>query len=301
MDRFSARVANRLVGNDDGAAVLEMTLKGPTIEFEDDALIALSGADLSPRVADVSIPGWRALLVKAGTTLTFGPARWGCRAYLAVAGGIDVPEVMGSRSTHLRAGFGGYEGRALRGGDDLQRGAPSELAEEIAAGAPRDTGQRTFALTQKRIGAQSIRSIFDRSTVRYTTGCEARLFGAATRAAFDETTFTVSPASDRMGFRLTGRALEIDDEQELPSRGVAFGSVQVPRGGEPILLMADHQTTGGYPVIADVIAADLPLVAQRKPGDKLRFQRVDVGEAQRVLREAETLLDEMTERAHADG
>lgn len=293
MDRLALRIANRLVGNEDGAAALETTLRGPRIEFDAETLIAICGGDHSPKISDISIPGWRALCVQAGTSLNFGAPGWGSRAYLAVAGGIQVPPVLGSRSTYLRAQIGGLEGRALRAGDELEVGAPGDSARRIMREAS-NTGPMSFVLTARRLRSEVARSIYDQSVVRVVPGCESDHFEEGTRAAFFDTTFQISPSSDRMGYRLGGKTIEAGDRGEMLSRPVAIGSIQVPGGGEPILLMADRQTTGGYPVISNVISADLHLVAQRKPGDKIRFEEVTVEEAQKALRDLESKIDELT-------
>lgn len=301
MDRLALKVANRLVGNPDDAAALEVTLKGPRIEFDRDCLIAICGGELAPKIADVSIPGWRALVVRAGAELYFGAPRWGSRAYIAVAGGIDVPEVLGSRSTYLRAGLGGFEGRPLRAGDELSLGEASALARRILDSAPAETGSLPFALREKRIGAQTIRSLYDGTVIRTVPGCERKLFDELVVKNFYNSVFTISASSDRMGYRLGGKQLDANGRGDMLSRPVVRGSIQVPGDGEPILLMADHQTTGGYPVIADVISADIPLVAQRKPGDKLTFSEVTVDEARDALGQLAKALDEMTALEDAGG
>lgn len=300
MDRLALRIANRLVGNDEDAAVLETTLKGPRVEFETEALIAVCGGDLSPKIADVSVPAWRALRVQAGTSLTFGALRSGARAYLAVAGGIQVAPILGSRSTYLRAQIGGHEGRALRAGDEVPIGAPGDVSRRIMGTVPDDTGPMSFALTSRRLRAEVARSFYDRAVVRVISGNESKLFDEAARAAFFDTTFEISASSDRMGYRLGGRKIEADGRGEMLSRPVVTGSIQVPGGGEPILLMADRQTTGGYPVIADVISADLHLVAQRKPGDKIRFERVTIEDSQDALRDLGSRIEQLTQELDDD-
>lgn len=285
MDRIACRGANLLVGNDERAAVLEATLLGPTITFEQQTLIALGGGDLDARIDDTPIRVWTPVLAAAGSTLRFGPATRGCRAYIAVAGGIDVPAIFGSRSTYLRAGFGGYDGRALRAGDMLTTGTPSAMSWAI---------ERSLARSERRVTVASwslgitLRPRYSADAmVRVIEGAHTGLLDDASRHALHDARFRISASSDRMGYRLSGTPLQLRAPTELMSEGVAFGTVQLPPGGAPIILMADRQTTGGYPRIAEVASIDLPLVAQLKPGDTLRFRPISLAEAQRRYLERE--------------
>ena len=268
MDEWSHRIANRLVGNPGDPATLEITLMGPSLLFHEPALIAIAGADLSPRVGEQAVPMERPVLLAAGSRLDFGRRAFGCRAYLAVHGGFDVPLVMGSRSTYLRAGFGGFEGRALRKGDRLTVGA-GEPAAVIAA------------LAQARIEVPPHPGRVDRA-IRVIAGQQWARFTDEAQALFLGSVFRVNLNSDRMGYRLEGPGLGLRAPLEMISEAVAFGSVQVPPDGQPIVLMADRQTTGGYPKIASVVSVDLPLLAQMVPGQELRFDRIDLDEAQRL-------------------
>jgi len=253
VDAFAGRVANLLVGNPEHAAVLEFTLVGPELEFGADALIALTGADFG---GDVGL--WQPLRVTAGAVLRLAAARQGCRGYLAVAGGFDVPPVLGSRSTFLRGGFGGLNGRALRDGDRL-----------TVPDVPRSvTGHWR---------------IDPRVVPPYSESPQVRMVRGADGAEFDDTiygaAYRVAPQSDRMGLRLQGPLLSRVNGAELPSAPVTPGTVQVPPDGQPIVLLADAQTIGGYPQLGHVVTADLPLVAQLRPGDTVRFQSVTLAAA----------------------
>ena len=254
MDSFAHRVANLLVGNPENAATLECALVGPDLIFGADALIAVTGA------AFEAIPGWRPVEVRAGQRLTLGAARNGCRGYIAVAGGIDVPVVLGSRSTYLRGGFGGFEGRALHDGDRLAvQTVPHRVADHW------------------RIDERILPAYSSEPTVRVVRGAQAEEFG---RVLFGEE-FKILPQSDRMGVRLGGpRLVRIGGKVDLVSSAVAPGTVQIPPDGQPIILMADAQTIGGYPKVAHVISVDLPLVAQLRPGDRVKFAEVSLAEAQ---------------------
>lgn len=271
MDSAALRVANLLVGNAEGEAALEITLTGPTLRFHSDALIAIAGADFGG-----DVPPWRPAFVRAGTTLRLDVARAGCRAYLAVAGGFDLPETLGSRSTDLRAGIGGFGGRALQTGDRiaLRHPAPAEAPPV-----------ETWSVSWRGFPPWLYRSAL---IVRVTAGPELERFTEAARERFFGSAFHVSAQSDRMGCRLTGAKLQLHEPLELLSEGVATGTVQVPPGGEPIVLMADRQTTGGYPRIAQVISVDLPIVAQMPPGAPLRFELLSLEIAQALFRERET-------------
>lgn len=303
MDTFSLRVANVLVANPEDAAGLEITLKGPEIEFTSDALIALTGAAVSPRISDVDIPLGCAVAVQRGSALTFGRASSGCRAYLAVAGGIDVPAVMGSRSTYLRARMGGHEGRALRAGDELPVGTASPLATRMMREALSDGGPLPFALSERYLDEEDPRLALRIDAVRVVRGPNFEDVEAAAQRDLFTATFEVSTEADRMGYRLAGARLSATRAEDLVSSAVALGAVQLPPGGEPIVLMTDRQTTGGYPVIAHVITADIPVVAQKRPGDDITFTEVTIEDAHAALRDMGSSLDAMRKGigAHASG
>lgn len=251
-DRFALRLANLLVGNAETAAGLECTLHGPTLAFECDTVVALGGAEFA------GLPRWQPTLIPAGTTLRLGPALRGCRGYLAVAGGIAVPEVLGSRSTHVRSGLGGHAGRVLRAGDRLP---VVSVRRSVAA---------HWHINERIVPPYSARPV-----IRVVRGAQAGEFAAG----FFNVEFTVTPQADRMGVRLRGPALVRNAATELTSSAVVPGTIQVPPDGQPIVLLADAQTLGGYPQVAHVIAVDLPLVAQLRPGDVIRFREVSLAEA----------------------
>lgn len=261
MDGFALRIANAMVGNPDKAAALEVTLIGPEIEFSEDGLIALAGAECE------GLAAWKPVPVKAGERVKLGECRNGCRAYLAVAGGLAVEPVLGSRSTYLRGGFGGWQGRALRDGDVLPVGARTGAGPAVATAS-------------WRIDPRMLPAYSPAPTVRVLRGAQAAEFGEE----FWSGEFKVSVNSDRMGVRLSGGKLSRASTEELLSTAVLPGVVQVPADGQPVVLMADAQTIGGYPQIASVISVDLPLVAQLRPGDAVRFIEVNLAEAHRLTR-----------------
>lgn len=280
MDDVALRLANFLVGNAESAAGLEITLDGPGLRFDRDATIAIGGADLDARVDDAMLPPWRAVHVAAGTELRFGEPRDGCRAYLAIAGGIDVPPVLGSRATYVRAAIGGHEGRALRRGDVLPLGA-----------AP-------VARVRPRRLAREMQPAYG-DTVHVVAGPQLAALTPESRTRLFDAPFTVSARSDRMGFRLEGASLALASPVELLSAGVAMGTVQLPPDGAPIVLMADRQTTGGYPRLGEVATVDLPTLAQRRPGDVVRFAEVSLAEAQRLYLARERALALLRVALHA--
>ena len=263
MDQEAYRAGNALVGNAGGEAMLEATLMGPTLRFDDECLFALTGADMGALLDGAPAPRYRAVRAQAGQVLEVGFARAGCRGYIAVQGGIDVPKVMGSRSTDLKCRAGGVEGRALRRGDVLKAGAAVRPAEGRAMPAP---------------------DYANDITVRVVPGPQYDCFTDAGHAAFLSMPYTLTQDSDRMGMRLDGAPIESVKGVDIVSDGTMFGSIQVPRSGKPIILMADHQTTGGYAKIATVCSQDLPLLAQLRPGGTVRFIAVSVDEAQRAYR-----------------
>ncbi len=269
MDSFSHRVANRLMGNEENAATLECTILGPTLHFLASTTIAVAGANLSPQMNERALPMWQAMRVNSDDVLSFSECRSGCRAYLAVAGGIDVPVVLGSRSTHTRTCLGGFEGRALKRGDLLFTG--ESKSKLIAA---------TFELLDYD-------EILSSRRIRLLKGPQFGDFEPRSIEDFLGRTYRVSSTSDRMGLRLEGPKLIHRNAADIISDAVPLGTVQVPANGQPIVLGADRQTTGGYPKVAVVIAADFPVIAQLKPQDEIRFELVSLDEALKALKSLE--------------
>ena len=262
LDAYSRHVANLLVGNSADAAVLEITLQGPRLYFHRAARIALCGATMDAHADDHDLPGWRRIDLPAQTELQLGACRKGCRAYLAITGGFDATLVLGSRSTDLRGGFGGIEGRALRSGDHLP------LSASFSA--------TTLKITPWWIDSTPDLDFADTVTVRVLPGRDA----LAKNESLFASKYRVAVASNRQGLRLEGPALQGRHAREAISEPVAPGTVQLPPDGQPIVLLADAQTVGGYPRIGHVIAADLPRLAQLRPGDALHFQSIEPEQAQ---------------------
>lgn len=290
LDAVAHGLANRLVGNPFDAATIEMTLTGDEFEFAEDTLIAITGADMTPTLHDSRdssqpVAQHCPVVIAAGSRIRFHGARRGCRCYLAAAGGVDVPVVMGSRSTALRAAFGGHCGRILTAGDDLAIGTPSE------------TGRQTFEWQSARrsgIGRPSHPNWFvrpidlpnpDTATLRILAGTHSSWLSPAGLERLQHSAFRISSQSDRMGYRLIDQRLELEHREELLSEGVIPGTIQLPPNGNPILLMADCAPTGGYPRIGHVISADLGIAAQLRPGQLVRFAMVKLDQAQDLFRQ----------------
>jgi biotin-dependent carboxylase-like uncharacterized protein len=267
VDARSFTLANRLVGNADGAAGLEFTLVGPRLRAEAPCAIAVTGAEAPVTINDAPADAWTTLALAAGDVLKIGPARAGVRGYVAFAGGIDVPPVLGSRATYLRGRLGGLDGRALRR-DDVLRPAGGGTARRRAV-PPR-------AIPDWR-GEPLLRVVLGPQADRFTEEGVATFLGGS---------YEVLPQSDRMGARLSGPRIAHARGHDIISDGIALGAVQVPGDGQPIVLLVDRQTTGGYTKIATVCSFDIPRVGQAKPGQRIRFSRVDVAEAQRLSRAA---------------
>jgi len=275
MDEWAHRLANLLVGNPETEATLEITLIGPRLAFEATAVIAICGADLSPHIGDREVPMERPVVLRPGNVLEFGRRRAGCRAYLAVRGGYDVAPVMGSKSTYLRGGFGGYQGRALRAGD------------VVGIGAAKSGDGALFAAPSPPWPSRAIATAGRQPPIRVVEGAQWPLFSDDAQRAFANTEFKLTPHSDRMGYRLEGTKLVLRDPIEMISEGVSFGTIQVPPDGNAIILMADCQTTGGYPKIAQVASVDLPVLAQMMPGQTMRFELISLDVAQRLYLDRE--------------
>ncbi len=264
-DSMALRLANRLVGNVEKAPALEMTLVGSTLGFPQGATVALAGAEF-----EVSIPFWTPCVIPAGETVRIGPTKSGARCYLAVRGGIDAPQVLGSASTHVLSGLGG---RLLKKGDSLP------IGERIAGAATRQLPAETLARLRPATGG-----------IRITWGPNVQSFTPVGRGMLLHGAFRVTEEANRMGIRLDGPALETRKGGHMITAGVSLGAIQVPPGGKPIILFVDQQTTGGYPIIANVISADLWKVAQLRPRDEFSFVVVTPEAARAAYLEQESLL-----------
>jgi antagonist of KipI len=272
MDRFAHSAANLLVGNDVGVATLECTVKGPHLIVERACLLAITGGDLDPSINGRTAPAWTGFFMSQGDHLTFGARRAGARTYIAIAGGVVGDRWLGSASTDLMAARGGMHGRALIAGDAVHAGDP--LAGPAVSGRRLDEG---------------LRPAYGGQTLHAVPGPHVKRLGTAGRGLLFDSAFEVGIDANRMGYRLKGPELDAPGE-ELLSFGLTAGALQLPSGGRPILLMADCQTAGGYPVIATVVSAALPIAAQLGPGDMFRFAEIDLEGALRMRQEMRAAL-----------
>lgn len=271
-DPIALRVGNRLVGNKESAAALEMMLLGGTFIFPQGATIALTGSDFGAMLDDVRINSGASVQVRPGQMLRLGPTSSGARCYLCVQGGIAVKPFLGSASTHILSGLGGFEGRPLRKGGVLRIGRASKR------------------FRKRMINPQASANLSRRKILRVTPGPQADWFSESSLRAFYAGTYLVGEQSNRMGLRLAGAVVSQIGAREMVTEGVSLGAIQVPAGGSPIILFVEQQTTGGYPKIANVISADLHRVGQLRPRDEIRFEQVTFDAARSLLIEQEKLL-----------
>jgi antagonist of KipI len=277
IDRVAFTVANRLVGNADGAAGLECTVQGPRLEVDRACAAAVTGADMPLTVNGHEAPAWTTLHLEPGDVLKLGAARAGVRAWIAFSGGLDVPVVLGSRATYLRGRLGGVEGRALRKEDRL-----------ALFGAPRPARRRARERLRTDLGTEP--------EIRVLLGPQAERFTGEGVRTFLGSDYEMLPQSDRMGARLRGPRIGHVKGHDIISDGIALGSIQVPGDGQPIALLVDRQSTGGYTKLATVCSFDIGRLGQVKPGHRLRFRAIELAEAHRIVqREHETLRDVLEE------
>lgn len=281
MDWFAFRAANLLAGNDLGAAAIELGGGGMTLRALRDCVIAVAGEGFTLSIYIWDFPLWSSYYVRGGWTIRLDKLDSGMWVYLAVSGGVQTPPTLDSASTYLRGPFGGLDGRRLQAGDVLRSGAPSRPLTDLAARTLPESARPAYA---------------DSPTLEVILGPQGAYFTEESTATFMSHEYTISPTSDRMGYRLEGPALSRRVETELLSEGMTMGAVQVPSSGQPIVMMADAPTTGGYPKIGTVISADLPLLAQCAPGrSKVCFRRTTVARAQKKYRELMSGLERIVE------
>jgi biotin-dependent carboxylase-like uncharacterized protein len=284
MDDVALRLANALAGNAPDAVVLEITLAGPHLRFDTAATIALTGAAFPMRIGASEMPMWRPIAIEAGSIVEIGTAHRGARACLAIAGGFAAKHVLGSASTDLNAKLGGLEGRALREGDRL-------AADPAEDGRAHSNGRHpTWSLDPRPwFDADSV------TPIRLIRGTHFDALDAASRTALFQADFRIAADSNRVGFRLDGPRLSLSAPLELVSEPLAIGTLQLPPGGQPIALMVEHPTIGGYPRIGHVAAVDVPRLAQRRSGERVRFAEIDLDGAQTRYLERERALERLIE------
>ena len=269
MDRAAMRLLNILLGNEENEAVLEIHFPAPRILFEENALIALGGADFGAKLGEVFIENWQTVWVEKGQTLSFTNKNWGNRLYLSVQGGFKINDWLNSKSTNLKAKFGGFEGRALQKGDRLE-----VKSQKSKIKSPLKLSQHSLAYSKT-------------NKIRVIEGAEFNLLTPLSSENFLNQSFSISQNSDRMGFRLNGNPLYLLHKKELVSSAVTLGTIQLLPTGQLIVLMADHQTTGGYPRIGNVVSVDLPILAQLGANDNFTFEIISFEEAENLAVEFE--------------
>lgn len=291
MDLVSLRMGNILVGNDEYSPVLEVAQLGPKLRFEACHVIAVTGAEMGARLNGEQIHLWRPLYVEKGDLLEFSRPASGRFGYIAVAGGFEIKKVLGSFSTYQEAGIGGWEGRALKKEDVIPCNGLAKAAMDRLKVLFRIGGKKN---QPNWCPASWLNPVYEENPIlRVINGPEYELFSKRSRHAFWEGKFKVTEKSNRMGYQLTGPGLSLQEPTEILSSAVTFGTVQVPAGGNPIILGADRQTIGGYPRIAQVISADLPKFVQVQPGKIIRFQRVSLDEAQQAFAQQELNMENL--------
>lgn len=281
-DPFAARVANLLTGNEGDAAVIEMALAGPRLHFDREALVAWCGADFTATLDGRPLLKNRPVLVRTESVIDFTGTRRGAMAWLAIAGGITVPEVMGSRSTDTGTHIGGHEGRPLAAGDELPTGDPAAWALSMMKLLRASGREASWSLIPESLGKPN-----GQGMLRVVQGPEWEWFSPSTRERFTGAIYGVSKDSNRMGIRLEGSPLHLDHSREMISSAVQHGAIQVPPSGQPIVLGADRQTLGGYPRIGVVVTADVGKLAQLRPGEPVRFREIPQAVAHALLIERE--------------
>lgn len=275
MDNFAMQVGNMLVGNCCSEPVIEMHFPAPQILFEQNVLFAVTGADFSPTLDEEPVPLWHPIVTRKNTVLHFPKLNYGATCYLSIHGGFCVDKWLNSYSTHLKAGAGGCQGRPLKKGDELS------LKESTIYFAGLLEEKKNLRVLPWQA---DVRKIYKQpQEIMVIPGNEWELLQENARNEFLKTEFSIHPSSDRMGYQLKGPAIQLDHKIELLSSAVHFGTIQLIHDGQMIILMADHQTTGGYPRIGHVISAHLPKLAQLRPGDRLRFKMVDMDTAEQML------------------
>lgn len=288
MDLFSLRLANILVGNREGEAALEITMLGPSLKIQKGTVFSITGANISPTIEGKDVPMYKPVYLNKDIMLKFGVCKSGCRAYLAFAGGFKVNKIMESKSTYIRAEIGGYKGRALKKDDILELENPGGKSIDIIN-----------KLSDNEFTAPNwcIRGIekekFEVSIIRVIRERQFENFSEQSLSDFFHSSFTISMKSDRMGYRLSGNKLKLKEPLEMISEPVYFGTIQVPPDGNPIVLLADRQSVGGYPKIAQIASVDIQKIAQLKPNEKIMFKEISLKEAERLYFEREKYIKDI--------
>lgn len=292
MDTYAARLSNIIIGNDENEGVLEITLMGPSLNIEKGNLISITGADISPTINGEKLPMGRPIYLNKDCVLKFGNCASGCRCYLAVAGGFDVPIFMESKSTYLRGKLGGKDGRTLKKDDVLETGNKSETSLKII-NKLKELGEKESFISTKWYVKNYKEYNSDVSVIRVF---EDRQFEKVSSESIDEffkLPFVIDTRSDRMGYRLNGPKIKFKEDIEMISEEVSFGTIQIPPDGNPIILLADRATAGGYPKIAHIASCDIEKLVQLKPSCKIKFQKITLREAEELYLNRENYIKDL--------
>ncbi|MFA9396794.1 MAG: biotin-dependent carboxyltransferase family protein [Clostridiaceae bacterium] len=294
MDTFSMRLANIVIGNDENEGVLEITLAGPSLKITKGNMIAITGANLSPTINDEKIPMGRPIYLNEDSVLKFGKCISGCRSYLSVAGGFDIPIFMGSKSTYLRGKIGGKDGRALKQDDVLEIGEKGEFSLNLVEKLKLFNDEESFVSVDWYV--KNFIVVNDEPTVIRVF--EDRQYKNINKKSIDEffnSNFSIDIKADRMGYRLNGPKIKLKENLEMISEEVSFGTIQIPPDGNPIILLADRATAGGYPKIAHVASFDILKLVQLKPFDKVQFKKITLKEAENLYLKREKYMEKIKE------
>jgi antagonist of KipI len=293
MDTYAMRLSNIMVGNEENEGVLEITMVGPSLKLKKGTLFSITGANLSPTINDKKVCMGRPIYVKEDCILKFGACKNGCRSYIAVAGGFDIPLVMDSKSTYLRAQIGGFEGRALQKNDVLNIGVKSNASSKIIKKLEEAKNNKDdFITTSWYVKNYNINHLKN-TIIRVFEDRQFNKISSESISEFFNSEFNIDTKSDRMGYRLSGAKIELKEKLEMISEEVSVGTIQIPPDGNPIILLADKQTAGGYPKIAHVACVDIQRIVQLKPNDKLTFEKITLKEAEKLYFQREKYISDI--------
>ena len=292
MDTYAMRLSNIIIGNEENEGVLEITMMGPSLELKRGTLFSIIGADISPTINNKTVPMGRPVYLKEDCTLKFGDCKAGIRSYLSVAGGFDVPIVMDSKSTYLRAEIGGFKGRALKKNDVLNVSIKSTISYKIIEKLKEIKNEGSFIAPSWYAKDYNIKNS-ERDVIRVFEDRQFNNISAESINKFFSSEFVIDIKSDRMGYRLNGPKIELKEKLEMISEEVSVGTIQIPPDGNPIILLADRQTAGGYPKIAHVALVDIPKIVQLKANNKLIFKKIALEEAEKLYFEKEKYISDI--------
>lgn len=292
MDTYAMRLSNIIVGNEEGEGVLEITMAGPSLQLKRGTLFSITGADLSPTINNMSVPFGRPIYLKEDCTLKFGGCKAGNRSYLAVAGGFDVPIVMDSKSTYLRAELGGFKGRALKKNDVLNLGSKNINSLKIIEKLKEIRNEGSFIAPSWYVKEYDINNS-EEAVIRVFEDRQFNKISQESITEFFSSEFIIDVKSDRMGYRLKGPKIQLKENLEMISEEVSVGTIQIPPDGNPIILLADRQTAGGYPKIARVAFVDIPKIVQLKPNNRITFKKIALEEAEKLYFEREKYISDI--------